>query len=250
MATDSPAAMSNDTSSTMVRIPSGLVTFFVRFSALSTLITLVRCLAFGLVLSAGAAIAADPAPRTVIVLGDSLSAGYGIKVQESWVTLLAQRLASEGYGYRVVNASVSGETTQGGLARLPRALETHKPAIVIVELGGNDGLRGLPLATSRENLRQIIEKSRAAQARVLLVGMVIPPNYGPRYGDEFRAMFADLAKEYRLAFVPFLLDEVALKPDLMQDDGIHPNARGQSQMLENVWPALSTLLVAPGKPKR
>lgn len=184
------------------------------------------------------------------MLGDSLSAGYGIKVQESWVTLLAQRLASEGYGYRVVNASVSGETTQGGLARLPRALETHKPAIVIVELGGNDGLRGLPLATSRENLRQIIEKSRAAQARVLLVGMVIPPNYGPRYGDEFRAMFADLAKEYRLAFVPFLLDEVALKPDLMQDDGIHPNARGQSQMLENVWPALSTLLVAPGKPKR
>lgn len=199
---------------------------------------------------ASAAAPAAPADRTVVVLGDSLSAGYGIKVQESWVSLLAQRLASEGYGYRVVNASVSGETTQGGLARLPRALETHKPDIVIVELGGNDGLRGLPLSASRENLRQIVEKSIAAKARVVLVGMIIPPNYGPRYGDEFRAMFADLAKEYRLAFVPFLLDKVALDPELMQDDGIHASARGQPQMLQNVWPALQPLLVAPGKPKR
>lgn len=199
---------------------------------------------------ASAAAPAAPAERTVVVLGDSLSAGYGIKAQESWVSLLAQRLASEGYGYRVVNASVSGETTQGGLARLPRALETHKPDIVIVELGGNDGLRGLPLSASRENLRQIVEKSIAAKARVVLVGMIIPPNYGPRYGDEFRAMFADLAKQYRLAFVPFLLDQVALNPEYMQDDGIHANARGQPQMLKNVWPALQPLLVAPGKPKR
>ena len=192
--------------------------------------------------------AASPAPRTVVVLGDSLSAGYGIKIQEGWVSLLAQRLASEGYGYRVVNASVSGETTQGGLARLPRALSTHKPAIVIVELGGNDGLRGLPLNVSQENLRKIIELARDAKARVVLVGMVIPPNYGQRYGQQFRDMFADLAKTYSLPFVPFFLDKIALTPGLMQDDGIHPNAKGQPQMLENLWPKLKPLLVAPGKP--
>jgi acyl-CoA thioesterase-1 len=193
--------------------------------------------------------AASPAQRTIVVLGDSLSAGYGIKVEQGWVRLLEQRLASEGYGYRVVNASVSGETTQGGLARLPRALETHKPAIVIVELGGNDGLRGLQLAASRDNLSKIIEKARSAKAQVLLVGMMIPPNYGPRYGEEFREMFVALARKYSLAFVPFLLDQVALKPELMQADGIHPNAAGQPQILENLWPRLKPLLVAPGKTK-
>ena len=192
--------------------------------------------------------AASPAQRTIVVLGDSLSAGYGIKVEQGWVNLLGQRLASEGYGYRVVNASVSGETTQGGLARLPRVLETHKPAIVIVELGGNDGLRGLALSASRANLARIIELSRAAQARVLLVGMMIPPNYGPRYGNEFREMFTSLAGKYSVALVPFLLDEIALNTDLMQADGIHPNAAGQPKMLENLWPKLKPLLVAPGKP--
>jgi acyl-CoA thioesterase I len=192
--------------------------------------------------------AAAPPQRTIVVLGDSLSAGYGIKIQQGWVSLLSQRLAAEGYGYRVVNASVSGETTQGGLARLPRALETHAPAIVIVELGGNDGLRGLPLDASRKNLAQIIEKSRAANARVLLVGMIIPPNYGPRYGQEFRDMFSALAARYSVAFLPFLLDQVALKAEWMQADGIHANSSGQPQMLENVWPKLKPLLVAPGKP--
>jgi len=192
--------------------------------------------------------AAAPGQRTIVVLGDSLSAGYGIKLQEGWVSLLGQRLASEGYGYRVVNASVSGETTQGGLARLARALQAHQPAIVVVELGGNDGLRGLPLAASRTNLSRIIEQSRAAKAQVLLLGMIIPPNYGPRYGDEFREMFASLAKKYSVAFVPFFLDKVALEPGRMQADGIHPNATGQPQMVDNVWPALKPLLVAPGKP--
>ena len=182
------------------------------------------------------------------MLGDSLSAGYGIKLPEGWVNLLSKRLASEGYGFGVVNASVSGETTQGGLARLPRVLEAHKPAIVIVELGGNDGLRGLPLATSRENLRQIVAGARAAKARVVLVGMIIPPNYGARYGQEFRAMFAALAAQYPVAFVPFFLDQVALKPELMQADGLHPNALGQPQLLENLWPKLKPLLVAPEKP--
>ena len=197
---------------------------------------------------ASTASVAAPAPRNIVVLGDSLSAGYGIQVQQGWVNLLSQRLATEGYGYRVVNASVSGETTQGGLARLPRALELHQPAIVIVELGGNDGLRGLPLAASRANLEQIIEKARAAKARVLLLGMVIPPNYGPRYGQEFRDMFTSLAAKYPVAFVPFLLDQVALKPELMQADGIHANARGQPLLLNNVWPKLKPLLLAPGKP--
>ena len=246
MATDSPAAMSRETSLTMVSIPSGLVTFFVRFSALSTLIRFfwsILLLALASIASADA-----PAQRTIVVLGDSLSAGYGIKLQQGWVNLLSQRLAAEGYGYRVVNASVSGETTQGGLARLPRALEAHKPAIVVVELGGNDGLRGLPLATSRDNLARIIELSRAARARVLLVGMMIPPNYGARYADDFRGMFAALADKYSPAFVPFMLDQVALKPDLMQADGIHPNAAAQPRILENLWPQLETLLVAPGKP--
>lgn len=240
MATDSPAAMSNETSLTMVSIPSGLVTFFVRLSALSTLIRFVQ---FALVFAFVGSAAAEQPQRTIIVLGDSLSAGYGVKIQEGWVSLLEKRLASEGYGYRVVNASVSGETTQGGLARLPRALATHKPAIVILELGGNDGLRGLPLATSRENLRKAVELSKAAKAKVLLVGMVIPPNYGPRYGQEFRDMFAELAKKQQLAFVPFFLDKVALEPGLMQADGIHPNAKGQPRMLENLWPRLKPLLI-------
>jgi acyl-CoA thioesterase-1 len=173
--------------------------------------------------------------RTVVVLGDSLSAGYGLKTQEGWVTLLSQRLASEGYGYKVVNASVTGETTQGGLSRLPRVLELHKPDIVVIELGGNDGLRGLPLATSRENLRRAIELARGAKARVLLT-------------DEFRDMYTTLAASYSLALVPFLLDRVALEPGLMQDDGIHANAKGQPRMLENVWPKLKPLLVAPRKP--
>jgi acyl-CoA thioesterase I len=197
---------------------------------------------------AGSAVAAGPAPRTIVVLGDSLSAGYGLKVQESWVHLLEQRLAAQGYEYRVVNASVSGETTQGGVSRLPRMIDLHKPAIVIVELGGNDGLRGLPLATSRENLKRAIELSQKANAKVVLVGMVIPPNYGQRYGQEFRDMFAALSKQYQPAFVPFFLDKVALDPALMQNDGIHPNAKGQPQLLENLWPKLKPLLVAPGKP--
>lgn len=197
---------------------------------------------------AGTAAAESPASRTIVVLGDSLSAGYGVKTQEGWVKLLEQRLAAQGYEYRVVNASVSGETTQGGVARLPRMIDLHKPAIVIVELGGNDGLRGLPLATSRENLKRAIEMSRKANAKVVLVGMVIPPNYGQRYGQEFRDMFAALAKQYEPAFVPFFLDKVALDPTMMQDDGIHPNAKGQPQLLENLWPKLRPLLVAPGKP--
>ena len=195
--------------------------------------------------SAGAQAATS---RTIVVLGDSLSAGYGIKVQEGWVNLLAQRLAAEGYGYKVINASVSGETTQGGVSRLPRALERHKPEIVIIELGGNDGLRGLPLAASRENLQRSIKLAKDAGERVLLVGMMIPPNYGARYAEEFRETYVQLARANSIPLVPFLLDEVALNAEFMQEDGIHANARGQPRMLDNVWPRLKPLLVAPGKP--
>jgi acyl-CoA thioesterase-1 len=231
----------------MVSIPSGLVTFFVRFSALSTLIRLFQVM---LVLTlAVSASARDAASRTIVVLGDSLSAGYGIKIQEGWVSLLAKRLATEGYGYKVVNASATGETTQGGVSRLPRQLELHKPDIVIIELGGNDGLRGLQLAASRANLQRSITLARNAGARVLLVGMMIPPNYGQRYTKEFHDMFGELARKNSVALVPFLLDGVALNPAFMQEDGIHANAAGQPRMLDNLWPTLKPLLVARSKTK-
>jgi acyl-CoA thioesterase-1 len=181
-------------------------------------------------------------PPTILVFGDSISAAYGISVEDGWVALLQKKLTSQGYGYRVVNASVSGETTGGGAARLPRALELHRPAIVILELGGNDGLRGLPVEEVRANLDSMIRKSRAAGARVLIVGMRMPPNYGPAYSQKFQALYADLAQHYRAPFVPFLLQKVALNGDLMQTDGIHPTARAQPALLDTIWPALEPLL--------
>ena len=184
---------------------------------------------------------AAPGP-TIVVFGDSLSAAYGIRVEEGWVSLLQKRLTSQGYGYRVVNASVSGETTAGGLARLPRALELHRPAIVILELGGNDGLRGLSLDQVRTNLDSMIRQSRAAGARVLLTGMRVPPNYGPGYTEKFHGLFADLAQRYRLPLVPFLMENVALEKGLMQADGLHPNERGQPLLLDQIWPQLQPLL--------
>ncbi len=182
------------------------------------------------------------AERTILVFGDSLGAAYGLSPEVGWVALLTQRLQTQGYGYQVVNASVSGETTEGGLERLPRALKVHPPAIVILELGGNDGLRGLPVSTMRDNLAQMVRLARAAGASVLLVGIRIPPNYGPRYTDEFARVFPELADQYHLALVPFLLDKVALDPALMQADGIHPNARGEPQVLNTLWPYLTPLL--------
>jgi acyl-CoA thioesterase-1 len=184
---------------------------------------------------------AAPAP-TIVVLGDSLSAAYGMRVEEGWVSLLQKRLTSQGYGYRVVNASVSGETTAGGLARLPRALELHRPSIVILELGGNDGLRGLSLEQMRQNLDTMIRRSKSAGAKVLLAGMRVPPNYGPTYTQKFYALYEDLARRHRVPLVPFLMQDVALDASLMQDDGIHPNARGQPVLLEAIWPVLKPLL--------
>jgi acyl-CoA thioesterase I len=185
------------------------------------------------------AVASGP---TILVFGDSLSAAHGIRPEQGWVALLAQRLQAQGYGYEVVNASVSGETSSGGLERLPRALALNKPQIVVLELGANDGLRGLPLATTRQNLTQMLQLAQASGARVLLLGIRLPPNYGPRYTEEFAQIFPQLAQRFRVPLVPFLLDKVALNPALMQEDGLHPNAAGEPVVLDNVWPDLQSLL--------
>lgn len=205
-----------------------------------------------LALLAGVAVAADkPAARpTLVVLGDSLSAGYGIRVEEGWVALLTRRLMEQGYGYQVVNASVSGETTEGGLARLPRVLATHKPAVLVLELGANDGLRGLPVAGMRQNLVAIVRAARAAGAQVLLVGTRIPTNYGPEYTQSYFASFAGIAKAERVPLVPFLLERIALDERNFQGDRLHPVAAVQGELLDTVWPHLRPLLTPPaGKAK-
>jgi acyl-CoA thioesterase-1 len=194
---------------------------------------------FVLIVASASARAEAP---VVLVFGDSISAGYGLPLEQGWVELLRTKLKAQGYGYQVVNASVSGETTAGGLARLPRALELHHPSIVILELGGNDGLRGLPIAQMRTNLTQMVTLSTAAGAKVLLLGMRMPPNYGPEYTKQFAMVFSDLASEKKIALVPFLLTDIALSPALLQADDIHPNAQGQPILLDNVWPTLKPLL--------
>ena len=179
----------------------------------------------------------------ILVFGDSISAGYGLtRVDQGWVALLQTRLKQQEYVYQVVNASVSGETSAGGLARLPRALTLHQPRIVILELGGNDGLRALPITPMRTNLSRMVDLATAAGAKVLLLGMRIPPNYGPDYTEQFRSSYTDLARDKKLPAVPFLMNDIALVPDLMQADGIHPNERGQPRLLDNVWPVLKPLL--------
>jgi acyl-CoA thioesterase-1 len=182
-----------------------------------------------------------PAP-VILVFGDSLSAGYGVPPGHGWVDLLAQKIAREGYDFSVVNASVSGETTAGGLARLPRALALHAPRILILELGANDGLRGLPVAQAKANLEQMIGLAQARGTRVLLIGIRMPPNYGERYTSAFHAMYGQLAQRHGLALVPLLLASVALKPGLIQADGLHPNERAQPLLLATVWPTLQPLL--------
>ncbi len=170
-----------------------------------------------------AAVLADAGTPVILVFGDSISAGYGLpRVEQGWVALLQAKLKDQGYGYQVVNASVSGETTAGGLARLPRALGLHHPAIVILELGGNDGLRALPVAPVRANLSRMAELAAGAGAKVLLLGMRMPPNYGPEYTAQFARVYAEVAHDQKLTLVPFLLEDIALSPDLMQADGIHP----------------------------
>jgi len=185
---------------------------------------------------------ADDANQKILIVGDSLSTGYGLEPEESWVSLLQNRLSAEGYGHTVVNASISGDTTGGGLRRLRRALEVHQPGIVLIELGGNDGLRGTPVMVIRSNIKNMIEMSQDAGASVVLAGMAMPPNYGERYTNGFAALYADLADEYDAALIPFFMDGVALDASKMQPDQIHPNAAGQPILLDNAWPALVDIL--------
>jgi acyl-CoA thioesterase-1 len=180
--------------------------------------------------------------QTILIVGDSLSAGFGLDADESWVNLLQDRLSAEGYGHSVVNASISGDTTSGGLRRLPRALEQHTPGIVIIELGGNDGLQGRPVQLIHSNLAKMIELCRDLGAEVVLAGMMMPPNYGDKYTNGFAGLYADLAEDHDAALIPFFMDGVALEPTKMQRDQIHPNAAGQPILLDNVWPVLLEFL--------
>jgi acyl-CoA thioesterase-1 len=180
--------------------------------------------------------------KTLLVLGDSLSAAYGIPQSQGWVSLLEQELKQRGSHWRVVNASISGETSSGGVSRLPRLLRDYQPDLLLLELGANDGLRGTPLRVMEQNLRRMIELGRAADAQVLLIGIRIPPNYGPRYTERFYQIYPRLAKEYDLPLVPFLLEQVALDPRLMQRDRLHPTAEAQPILLQTVWKQLAPLL--------
>jgi acyl-CoA thioesterase-1 len=192
----------------------------------------------------GLPVSAQQHSPTLLVFGDSLSAGYRMPVEDGWVSLLDDKIKMLGIDYRVVNASVSGETTDGGLSRLPATLATHKPAIVILELGGNDGLRGIPVANIKRNLITMVQMSQEVGAKVILAGMQIPPNYGPRYTDPFTAQFEEIAQDLGLPLIPFLIDGIAQQAELMQDDGIHPKAEAQGMVLDNVWPILETVLSA------
>jgi len=223
--------------------PSGLLTSFVMFTTLRTLSTLARCGAFVLtLLLIGLQGASAAQNRIILSFGDSLSAAYGLQPEEGWVALLQRRLRSQGYEYQIINASVSGETSSGGLERLPHLLALHHPAVVLVELGANDGLRGLPLPTVHDNLSRIIALARDSGAQVLLLGIRLPPNYGPRYNNGFADLYSDLARQAQVPLVPFLLAGVALDPTLMQADGLHPLAAGEPRVLETVWPYLLPLL--------
>lgn len=186
---------------------------------------------------------AQAAQNTLMVFGDSLSAAYGVQSEDAWVALLKERLDQEGLDqWQVVNASIGGETTDGGLRRLPRLLEENEPDIVVIELGGNDGLRGFPPNVIRRNLSRMIEQVNETGARTLLVGMQIPPNYGQRYTSAFAEIYPELAEEHDTELVPFFLEGIYDQEGMMQDDDIHPTAEAQSLLLDNVWPVLEPML--------
>ena len=201
----------------------------------SILIRLAACLIFSQHLYL---IEAEEEPYTLLVFGDSLSASYGMNEDDGWVTLLAKRLQTENWPYRVVNGSISGETTTGGLLRLPAMLDAYHPDLVILELGGNDGLRGLPLDTLKQNLIRMIDIIETTGGQVLLTGIQIPPNYGPRYTVPFFQLYKEIAAERQIILVPFLIEGIPQQPELMQNDGIHPKAEAQYLILDNVWPFL------------
>jgi acyl-CoA thioesterase-1 len=210
-----------------------------------------RSLAFLRAAAAAFLLAALPAAAadTLLVFGDSLAAAYGISPQQGWVHLLAGRIERAGLPWRVVNASVSGETTAGGLRRLPEDLKRHHPAIVAIELGANDALRGQPVAVIRSNLEKMIRLVRGAHARPVLVGIMIPPNYGIDYASEFRQLYADVAREQKVPLVPFLLEGLVENPGNFQADQLHPTAQAQPRIVDNVWPVLEPLLGKKAKKK-
>lgn len=186
--------------------------------------------------------AANKTPESILVLGDSLSGAWGIDKDQGWVALLQQAVTNGGYDYRVINASVSGDTTRTGLTRIENALQQHRPAIVIIALGGNDGLRGLAFSEIENSLASIIERCQQQDAQVLLAGVRLPPNYGPVYNERFAAIFESLAARYRVPLVPRILDQVAERREWMQEDGIHPTADAQPQIMQNVWAGLEPIL--------
>lgn len=176
------------------------------------------------------------------MFGDSLSAGYGVEVDQTWVALLQTRLESQGYEHRVINASISGETTQGGMTRINPALENFSPDLVILELGGNDGLRGFPAEVIKENIRSMIEASRNNGATVVILGIKIPTNYGPRYRQAFESIYSELATEHDVLWIEFFMEGIALNEELMQDDGVHPTTEAQPILLDNAWPTIREAL--------
>ena len=202
----------------------------------SLFITLFSVIVFALVASTA------QAAQTIVVFGDSLSAAYGIPPNTGWVALLENKLKQQNNAYKVINASISGETTSGGLTRFAQMLKNHQPKIVVIELGANDGLRGLSLNDMQSNLNSMITQAKAKNATVMLLGMKIPPNYGIQYTQKFSAIYENLAKQYKLNLVPFFLDGVAGNRTLVQDDGLHPTAAAQPKLLENIWPKLESLL--------
>ncbi len=185
------------------------------------------------------------AAQGILILGDSISAAFGLEISDGWVSLLERRLEAQNLPFEVHNASVSGDTTAGGLARLPALLARHEPNLVVIELGGNDGLRGLPTDKMQQNLAAMVERSRAAGAEVVLLGMRIPPNYGVRYTSAFEQVFRDVAEQQQVPLVPFVLEGVAGVPELMQADGVHPNAQGQPGILDNAWPVILDWVQSP-----
>ncbi|MGF6676333.1 acyl-CoA thioesterase-1 [Paraburkholderia sp. WSM4174] len=204
--------------------------------------TMMAAALVSLPLRAHAANTPEPAKPVIVVLGDSISAEYGLPRDTGWVALMRQRLAEERIDYSVANASISGDTTSGGRARLPALMERLKPSIVIVELGANDALRGVPLSTTEDNLRTIIEQAQQGHAKVVLVGMYVPPNYGPDYTQKFHGLYGQLSKEFHVPLVPFLLAGIADKPDMFQADQLHPTQQAQPLLLNNVWPTVKPLL--------
>ena len=210
-----------------------------RFNSLIQLSLLFTLLASS---SAFGSAVTDPDAPAILILGDSISAAYNMEQGESWPALLSARLQQDGYAYRVFNSSITGDTTEGGLARLSRLLQSQQPAVVVIELGGNDGLRGLSLEVTRNNLQEMILQSQQAGAEVVLAGIQLPPNYGQSYTEQFAQMYAELAEQHQLQLIPFILDGIALNPELMQEDGIHPNVQAQPLLLDHVWAALQPLL--------